>query len=472
MTEQIVRHLAALYPEAQRVGAQQLSFAVGSSKVHVQVRPADDQPAFARTPLVSLGYRLEGPLDGAEDLVRALLRQLAREVAAFAPPPQPIDARLVDEIAEAYRTAVIAGNRPQRTGPTPCLSLEMRPLPPHGSLEALSPLVEPCTGCGVAASCAASVTPSVTPRPLRPLRHAEPLAAALAATRAIAAAWDRSPPAAIDELLLELVCDRVGARSVPAPPFELSLKIEQGRLLPAIRVVEYSATGPLRAERGRQRRRALAELATRLAPGVPYGEWLDLVEAHQPAGLEVSIGIEARLDGGGVSAQLYTHIDPTDRAAMLRLAEGVVHEATNGSWSIASLLGLELERPLALVLLAFSPGPDDVRRTKLYISAPLALSHPPSGLGPAALADVSAYAPAWGLAVLECGATGARWRKHDFPCTAHFQKATGLARDFGRGLDEADARRLDRILCGDAFAPWPTWVSVSPTERTLYFIPR
>jgi FAD/FMN-containing dehydrogenase len=356
----------------------------------------------------------------------------------------------VDQIAERYRAIVTRGQSPLEEGPTPCLSLSMRPLPPSPVAGRLAPLVEPCSECGVAASCPASLVPASQPRPLRPLRHADPLAAALAATRAIAAAWDQRPPVVVEELLLKLVRERLGSRSLPAPPFEFSLKIADGQLTPRLRVVEYSSTGSWRSARSRERARSLLH----------YGEeWLHFVEARQPEGLEISVGFDAELDGSRLSTQLYAHVDPgSDR-------ERLVRETIAWSAGVDQTLSFG-----ELVLVAFCPRPDDPRRTKLYLSMPLSQTH--EGLPAAELGELARYAPERGLAVLECGASGLRWRKRDFPCTVHFQRATSLPADFGRGLDERDSLRLQQILDGRAFAPWPTWLSVSPSERSLYFVPR
>jgi hypothetical protein len=333
-------------------------------------------------------------------------------------------------------------------------------------------LVAPCDGCGVAAACPASAEPAQGPRALRPLRHAEPFAAALAALRAVAAAWDRPPHAALEAELVSLVAERSGARAVPPPPFELSLKVVQGRLEPALRVVEYSATGPWRLERARLRLPALVARATRLMPDAPFADWLALVAAAQPPGLEVSLGLEARLDGAALRPQLYAHIDPCDRAAQLRLAEALVRWSSGASAPLAALFAAPFDRPVALVLVAHAPASGDPRRLKLYLSAPLAAAHASSGLTPAPLGALAAHAPPFGLAVLECGVAGVRWRKHDFPSATHFQRAAGLAADFARGLDAADGARLRRLLDGGAFAAWPTWLSVSDDARSLYFIPR
>jgi hypothetical protein len=415
-----------------------------------------------------------GPPSLPGELLAALDPDGVIGVAPARPPARAIDARTIAEIADRYRRAIESGRPSPEPGPTPCLSTELRPLPSPAIAGPLAPLVEPCTHCGVAAACPGSLEPASAPRPLRPLRHADPIAATLAATRAIAAAWDCPAPAALEELLLGLERERLGARSLTPPPFELSLKIDGGRLVPALRVVEYSATGSWRAERGSARRRALSQLASRLAPAAPCEEWLRLVEAGQPGGLEVSIGFEAPLDpapGDRIAPQLYAHIDPADRAKMIALAERVTRWSANLP-SPAVLFERALDRPVELVLIAFSPRRHDPRQVKLYFSVPLALADPASALAPADPGPLARFAPSWGLAVLECGAAGLRWRKHDFPCAVHFQQAAALPDAFGAGLDDADLARVRRILAGDAFAPWPTWLSTSATGRVLYFIPR
>jgi hypothetical protein len=209
-----------------------------------------------------------------------------------------------------------------------------------------------------------------------------------------------------------------------------------------------------------------------IAPGAPVAEWLALVERRQPAGLELSIGCDAALDGSSLRAQLYAHLDPGDRDPLLALADDVVRWSTGAPSPLAPLFARALDRPIEPVLIAHAPREDDPRRTKLYVSVPLGLNDDATGLAAADTGALAPYAPPWGLAVLECGVGGVRWRKHDFPCTRHFQTAGGLAEDFGRDLYERDRSLLSRLLSGAAFAPWPTWLSVSPTERSLYFIPR
>jgi hypothetical protein len=64
------------------------------------------------------------------------------------------------------------------------------------------------------------------------------------------------------------------------------------------------------------------------------------------------------------------------------------------------------------------------------------------------------------------------YRKWDFPCTLHFQRAKLLHDAFTSELAPEQAARAARILDGRAFAAWPTWASVSTEGATLYFVPR
>jgi hypothetical protein len=468
----VARALAAAYPEAALVDDRELVFTVGAARVRVVVQARDAEPALARLPSVSLHYRIEGALAGAEDLARALVRQLVREASRFEAEAPLIDRAAVDQIVEAYRALILAGRTSGGDGPAPCLSLDLRPLPPRRMVAAPAPLVEPCDGCGVAAYCPANEAPSREPRPVRPLVHHDPLAAALAGVRAIADAWQAPPPRAVEDLLLELTQARVGAASLPAPPFELSLKLEGQRVLPRLRIVEYSATGAWREGRGRARGEMLASLAARFAPREAVREWLALIEARQPPGVELSFGLDAALDGSDARPQLYAHVDPRDREAMTSLGRAVIEWSGASVPGLESLLALKESRPVELVLAAHAPMPREPRRTKLYFAVPLALAHDASGLAPAALGSLAPLAPAWGLAVLECASDGARWRKHDFPQAIHFQRLDALLDPLLAPLDAAERERARGILSSRRFAAWPTWLSVAPDSFAIYFVAR
>src|SRR5579862_8038050 len=126
--------------------------------------------------------------------------------------------------------------------------------------------------------------------------------------------------------------------------------------------------------------------------------------------------------------------------------------------------------PVELVLAAHAPAPGQPRRIKLYFAVPLALAHEESGLAPARLGALGAVAPEWGLAVLECSGGGARWRKHDFPSTIHFQRLNDLLTIVP--IDASERARASGILSSQRFACWPTWLSVAGDSFALYFVPR
>jgi hypothetical protein len=125
-----------------------------------------------------------------------------------------------------------------------------------------------------------------------------------------------------------------------------------------------------------------------------------------------------------------------------------------------------------VVLVALSPAPGAPRRAKIYFSRRLDQGHAPSGLSPAEPGPLHAFAPSRGLAVLACDPGGVRWEKWDFPCAAHYQRAEGLAAAFAAGLPGEESERVERLLDGRVFAPWPTWLSVGAASRTLYFVAR
>jgi hypothetical protein len=143
-----------------------------------------------------------------------------------------------------------------------------------------------------------------------------------------------------------------------------------------------------------------------------------------------------------------------------------------GETHAAGLVAL-LDRPdVELTLVACAPRAGDPRRTKAYFSVPSDLEDVASGLARVDLGALAPLAPPWGLAVLECGSAGARFRKRDFPCLAHFQRLPSIVAAFAHGLDGDERARVEALLDGRAFAPWPTWLSVSPDGRAFYFVPR
>jgi hypothetical protein len=342
-----------------------------------------------------------------------------------------------------------------------------------------TPIVEPCDACGAAIYCPANAAPRPRPaRPLRILRFQDPTAAALAAIHAVAAAWKRPVPSGSLEVLTSLLSLREGALGVPQVPLELSLKRSRTALLPRLRFVEYSPRSrpglPSREERSPLRRRHLIELAEGLGASEARA-WVDALAPGQPEGMELSFGVDADLDGGPVLAQLYAHVEPSDRAAMVAALRSILAwcgaQGSQAARAIDLASGANGATRSDVVLVSLSPGPRDPRRTKIYFARRLA-DGDASGLHPADPGPLRAFAHERGLAVLACDSGALRWEKWDFPCAPHYQLCGGLAEAFASGLPAEERSRVVGLLDGRRFAPWPTWLSVGPDASTLYFVPR
>ncbi len=498
----LARRLLALHPElvaGAREGVLCLELGAGRVVVTVEARGAGAQVVGRRA---ALRYAIEGALGAAEkEQARAVLRALgeslaavegarevggAEELSALGPGERAWvgQGALEDPSAlvgaiDALHQGALRGEGPGAIeGLPPCLSLEMRPEQVRGGVRAVSgPLVAPCDGCGAAVVCPASAVPRrSTGGALRPLRHDEPTAAALAAMRSVAAAFGRPVPAAAIDALVQIQALRRGVHALPPVPFELSLKRSGGGLEPALRFVEYSPRSPpgasSREARGPSRRRVLAALAGRVDPssGAEAAAFVAEVEAAQSPGLEVSVGVEVDLAGEGARAQLYAHVEPEPRGGARSVVERVL--AFAGAPGPEVLAVLDLLSGSDLVLAAHAPRGGASRRVKLYFARALDAGHDPSGLAPADLGPLAPYAPRAGLAVLVAEAGSVRWEKWDFPCARHFQRTEALPAAFADGLGGEDAARVARILDGEAFAPWYTWLSVGRAARTVYFVPR
>jgi hypothetical protein len=510
-----------------------LTIRAGLAQLTLTLDRPDAPHAQVRGRHLSLGYRLEGKMSPREtEEARAHLLAVARTFASLeseageppSPTPSPTPSTtpsrsahpaeqtartaeeleamarrgpgpirpsvellaapegLIEVVDRLYRASLGGVRLAQVIGLPPCLDLAMRPEAletPNAT--ARTPLASPCDRCGAAMYCPTSAGPSPpASSSLRPLRHLEPTAAAVVALHAIAAAFGKPIPALALDTLVGILGARVGLLSVPAAPLEFSLKRGVDALLPHLRVVEYSPRSrpglPTREERGPLRRARLSQLARALG-AAEVDAWIDLVEQAQPAGLELTFGLDADLESGRVLPQLYAHIEPRDRPRMLDVLGRIL------AWSCPDTAGLAAVTELAeggastpersdIVLVAHAPGPGAPRRTKVYFARTLAAGHPASGLYPARLDALSGYAPEHGLCVLSCGPGGARWEKWDFPCASHHQRASGLAAAFAEGLPPAERRRVEELLDGRAFAPWPTWLSVGRDARTLYFVAR
>jgi hypothetical protein len=500
----LVRRLAARHPELELAG-DDLHLPLGAALVKITIEARDSARAFARGRTAALGYMVQGDLageakDGARDALLAIGQSLlaiedssdeVREVGSFeglaalppgtrARPARPLlvdPSALIPTIQRLHEAELNAGASRQLLELPPCLSIEMRPEPlgPEIAPKQAVLLPEPCNACGAAACCPA-LPASPPAMPLRPLRHAEATAAALAAVSSIAAAFERPVPAAALQFLVEVQALRRGLHSIPPVPFELSLKRSDTRLDATLRIVEYSPRSPPGADsrgvRGPVRRRALVRILERMAGTVASeaAAWLERVERHASVGLEMSIGVEIDLATGGVRPQLYAHVEPESGPRARDLVEAMLAFASAVSPDVRAIA----EEPggSALVLAAHAPTAGTPHRVKLYFARALASGHARSGLVAANPGSLAAYAPDTGLAVLAADGRGAVWEKWDFPCARHFQATQALPEDFARGLDDPDAARIRRILDGDTFAPWYTWLSVGRGSRAVYFVPR
>jgi len=295
----------------------------------------------------------------------------------------------------------------------------------------------------------------------------------LAALRAICSAWEVPQNEAITTWIHEAIAMRRGELSGPALPFELSLKREGERLSPLVRVVDMQPPTPRgwpthdsSCARRRQRVRELARGLNEGSTARALDEFVDMVDAHQEIPSGLSYGIEVPLRNGPPRTQLYLHV-PNNVDASRALVRDALRWSGADESAVARFTAFSDPRIIALI--THAPTPEDPRRIKIYVSAPLDTRDLATGLQPP---SAPAYAPSKGLAVLRCGVGGPIWEKWDFRCTAHFQHADVVFDDFVRGMRAEDAARVRKIVDGRHFAPWPTWVSMRPKAQTIYFVPR
>jgi len=414
---------------------------------------------------------LDGPSPSLpERALAALLSGQEPPVEALADP-----AALVPVVDAARRVWLERGRPPRLEGLPPCLDMTVRPSEPLVPLgRAFSP-PPPCDDCSHAMWCSANAMPPRGDRTgLRPLRNREPAAAVLAALRSIYEAWEVPDDPVVIAWVHELLALRRGGLGGPPPPFELSLKRQGDRLAPLVRVVDLHPqippAWPAREAHVRRRDR-LREHACGLDPGpsaAAIDEFLELVAAHQPdRDWWLSYGIEAPVQGGPLRVQLYAHVQHDDAAAVRTLVRAVLRWAGATASDIERFTAFSDPRPI--VLIAHAPLPRDPRHVKIYVTAPLDSRDPGSGLEPLARPR---HAPSSGLAVLRCDASGPAWEKWDHRCAAQFQSSGPVFEDFVAGMLERDARRARAITSGTHFVAWPTWLSVRPDARTIYFNPR
>jgi hypothetical protein len=485
--EQAARLLEALCLRHAALGLRLTSgltaaFEVGGAQIEIAVAATDAERPFTRRADFTLCHHVHGELDEiAELVVRDRLADIAGVLPALAacmlgealPPDAAVNPVALISVANAARRAWLEHGRvPQVHGLPPCLAIEMRPDEPREPIESAHALPPPCNDCSHALWCSANAVPPRDSRQgLRPLRHRESVTAVHAGLRAISSAWDAPESATITAWVSRAIAMRRGELSGPVPPFELSLKREGDRLAPLVRVVDLQVlptTSPPDAFFTR-RRELLRESARGLNTGEAadaIDEFIALIAAHQSRAL-VSYGVEAPVQGGLLRTQLYAHMESGGQRAIHALVRAALSWAGASDADVARITTFSEPRSVALIVHA--PQPDDPRRTKIYIRAPLGCHDPGTGLEPLARPP---HAPSWGLAVLCAGSGGVHWEKRDFPCAVQFQSAGSVFEDFVAGMVAEDAQRVHRIVDGRDFAAWPTWLSMRPKARTVYFNPR
>jgi hypothetical protein len=462
-----------------RTGARTAAFDTGKGPIEFAVERADVDGAFFRQSDFALRIVKNDPGDSA-----ATIAHIARGVPALSAlifggdislDDAADPARLLHAAVAARRVNVEHRSAAEVRGLPPCLDIKMRPDEPHAPLDQAFLPPAPCDDCSHAMWCAANATaPRGSRDGLRPLRHRDPVTAVMAAIRALSLAWNVPENEGVASWIRQLVAMRRGSLSVPAPPFELSLKREYNRLAPVVRVVDIhpQALQPSPSHEASciRRREGIRDSAISLNEGLvarTVDDFLQFAQTHQSSALRLSYGIETPIQGGALRTQLYVHVQADNDDTGPVLVRAALAWAGAKKADIDRFAAFSDNRPIAL--LAHAPTPEDPRRIKIYIPAPLDTRHPDSGLEPL---DAPAYAPSRGLAVLRCGAGRIDWEKWDFPCAAHFQRSEPVFEDFMAGMDPEDLQRVRRIIDGREFVAWPTWLSVRRNARTIYFNPR
>lgn len=462
---------------------------LGELRLRLVLAPRVSAGGGLNTTLWTLTYQLEGPVESARAEVRELVLQVATRVGQLeSERGRPLDLeRIAPRIEALHRSNVSAfahGPALRWRGLPPCLELDQRPpWEPALPVERASALAQPCSECARARECAdarSSEPEREHEAPtLVPLRHASERAALDAAMDAIAAHHRSAVPEAARRFVERAFAQRRLEEPALHQPLELSLKLGARGLARTLRIVDYGMARSAPRSRAAYVVEGFESTSDR-ASAAAARDFVDQVLAGAPSAPELSLGIEAALDPDVPHAiQLYAHLDPRDPTWMnevlvrlLRFAgssEGWIRRFE--SFSANPIAAHEGARPL-LTLACHSPTPDDPRRIKAYFSVPLALDVPEVGLPKARLGALAEFAPRWGLAVFESGRGEVRLRKHDFPSTAHPQSVRRVVRAFAAGLDAETSSGLETLLDGTRFTPWSTWLSVSRTGRTIYFVPR
>lgn len=426
---------------------------------------------------VANAARAENPAD-----LPAVLRAGAAGVRAeLSPAVRGAPEALVHVVAACYSDAIEAGERwATPVEMAPCLSLAQRPrFAANAGVDLPLERPSPCDRCGAAALCLMSTGARGQARPLRPLCHADDDAAARAALAVVVEAFGGAGPlrARVLGTLAACTARRRQLGDAGFPPFELSLKRRGRQLLPVVRFVDYGPEGGVAPAGPRQLRERGEQIEAEVERWLGATAARDLrafcgaLERAQRAFVPLSLGFEVCATTGATRLQVYAHL-PGQAPARQRGAAAACLEACVGpSASVPEVIGAS-GAPLELV--AWSAGPAEPPALKLYVRLPA--NHVDRALPATELGALGLFAASHGLCVFECGPKGVGFVKRDFPIVTHFQRAAPLAEAFADGLTARDRAVALKVLSGEAFAAWPTWMSAGLNERvaeqTLYFVPR
>jgi FAD/FMN-containing dehydrogenase len=464
-----------------RQGDDALVFRRGAAEVTIVVQEPEVRPAFAAGHGVSLSYRVSGPVRGPD---QQALRDALTELGAVLGDPMPsLDEQpdaLIELACTRHVAIVEAGAQVDGTALPPCLELALRPRMPTARVEVQHPRPQPCRECGAATRCEASERPALMNnlRPLEPLRHADPRDASRIA---------------VDRVTAELGSPDLGWRALwgvidqldemtPAsrrPPLELSLKCigarPGARLSPRLRIINYPPAGvivrPAPSVHAVRRDALLGALATHAGEAIAARArtFVATVERSLGGPVELSVGVDRSLLDGDEDArwQVYAHPEPEHVDAALAALAIMIPGAELDP--LRSLVKRSESAHIALLAAAIT---EHTTTVKTYVRLAREQIDEATGLLARPFGALAPFAPNWGLAVFESADDRLVYRKWDFPCTVHFQRAKTLYDAFIRELAPEEATRAQAILDGRAFAAWPTWASVSTDGATLYFVPR
>lgn len=468
-------------------GSLEMGFQHAGTSVVLLVQSPTARPAFAVGTRVSLMYRVAGRLSAdATATLRETLSAIARTVADAA--PNDVARRLdetpdaaVAEVADRYADAIERGRTSHDLELPPCLDLAQRPVARQAlSIPIVTSLPAPCDRCAAARACVVCTRETTAAsRPLSPLKHADTTAAALAGVAAVGEAFGRPPSAAAITFLLELSRARSGVLSGPPLPVEISLKRTAGALAPLLRLVDYTpdqtpGDAP-RETRLARRNGVVTSLATTMtdpAGTEAIARFSNVLDVATNGTVPLTIGAEIGVFDDALRVQIYAHLEPRNRAAMNDVLSRSLGPCAGADVAVPALTALLDRTGGHVALLSLSPKRGEPWSIKAYLALPLATDDAAAGLRAASLGRWAPFAPTHGLAVVEGSARGVRFRKWDFPATTHFQRSRPLIDAFLADLDTPGRAAAARILDGERFAPWPTWVSLGEGESVLYFIPR